>query len=232
MVTSGPAYSRSWKIKIIQVRCTDLGKSTFIYQYSCTQEKIWKILTLIKNLNYYNESIQVQKDAYNSIEVLAEWYVRTTLISPPVSSSPIRIILPVSGLNEISAGFGILLVMIMVINPSLLRHSDTLDTNWLHFYALLPLFIAQFGSLQATAANQRTRSFFLNGQGVSTIGTLVGANSCSTDWITIPCATNTGRTTQAGGTVCQDRICGDVFNSEAGQNPSSVYSELWIGRHS
>ena len=51
--------------------------------------------------------------------------------------------------------------------------------------------------------------------GEASVGTDV-ATSCSLDWITIPCATNTLRPdAQTGGnpTTCVDRICGMVFNS-------------------
>ena len=65
-----------------------------------------------------------------------------------------------------------------------------------------------------------------------TAGTVVGT-SCSTDWITIPCATNTmnpdAQTGSTTGSVvsCVDRICGMVFNSftNAATTPTSVYSE-------
>jgi hypothetical protein len=48
------------------------------------------------------------------------------------------------------------------------------------------------------ASNQRPRSFSLNGQLTTQIGSMVGASSCQADWITIPCATNSGRTMQMG----------------------------------
>jgi hypothetical protein len=76
--------------------------------------------------------------------------------------------------------------------------------------------------------NQRSRAFSLTGQMASIQGALVGASSCQFDWITIPCATNNGRTLQTGGTVCQDRICGDTFNSEASQTQSPVFSEYYV----
>ena len=46
---------------------------------------------------------------------------------------------------------------------------------------------------------------------------------CTTDWITIPCATNSLRPdNQSGGSpaVCVDRICGAVFNSVNSDFPS------------
>lgn len=45
-------------------------------------------------------------------------------------------------------------------------------------------------------------------------GSKVGT-ACTTDWITIPCATNTNNPTIQDGSpgVCVDRICGMVFNS-------------------
>ncbi len=43
--------------------------------------------------------------------------------------------------------------------------------------------------------------------------TQVGATSCNSDWLTIPCASDNGRAIQSGNTVCQDRLCGDAFSS-------------------
>lgn len=43
----------------------------------------------------------------------------------------------------------------------------------------------------------------------------VGATSCNSDWLTIACASDNGRAIQSGGTVCQDRLCGDIFASIA-----------------
>merc|ERR1712032_950288 len=65
--------------------------------------------------------------------------------------------------------------------------------------------------------------------GTAGTGSLVGT-SCSTDWITIPCATNTNDPFAQNGTpvVCVDRICGQVFNSVTTNNPAAgnvpVYS--------
>ena len=58
-------------------------------------------------------------------------------------------------------------------------------------------------------------SFSVTG-GNPTLGSVVGSVACTTDWITIPCATNTNDpNAQTGGTptTCVDRICGMVFNS-------------------
>lgn len=81
--------------------------------------------------------------------------------------------------------------------------------------------------VQFNQQNQRTRAFSLNGQNLQTqIGAMVGAASCTADWITIPCATNSGRVIQQGGAICQDRICGDTFNSEVSMQQMPVYSTL------
>ena len=62
--------------------------------------------------------------------------------------------------------------------------------------------------------NASPSSFSLTG-GVSAQGSVVGSVDCNTDWITIPCATNTNFPNAQSGTpsVCVDRICGMVFNS-------------------
>ena len=79
----------------------------------------------------------------------------------------------------------------------------------------------------ADSANTPPQSFSITG-GSPTLGSVVGT-SCSTDWITIPCATNTNDPTTQSGTpvVCVDRICGQVFNSATTPNTSPnvpVYS--------
>ena len=51
----------------------------------------------------------------------------------------------------------------------------------------------------------------------------VNSGECNTDWISIPCATNSLRPdAQSGGSpmVCVDRICGMVFNSVNSDFPS------------
>ena len=79
----------------------------------------------------------------------------------------------------------------------------------------------------ADSANTPPQAFSITG-GSPTLGSVVGT-SCSTDWITIPCATNTNDPTTQSGTpvVCVDRICGQVFNSATTPNTSPnvpVYS--------
>lgn len=71
-------------------------------------------------------------------------------------------------------------------------------------------------------------SFSITG-GNPTLGSVVGT-SCNTDWITIPCATNSNDPTAQNGTpsTCVDRICGMVFNSvttNAGTNSVPVNSK-------
>ena len=58
-------------------------------------------------------------------------------------------------------------------------------------------------------------SFSVTGSGAAGAAGSVVGDSCITDWITIPCATNTNSPTAQSGTptVCVDRICGMVFNS-------------------
>ena len=52
----------------------------------------------------------------------------------------------------------------------------------------------------------------------------VSSASCNSDWLTIACASDNGRALQTGNTVCQDRLCGDVFSSVAGQAQTTVIS--------
>ncbi|XP_023335594.1 uncharacterized protein LOC111706787 isoform X2 [Eurytemora carolleeae] len=76
-------------------------------------------------------------------------------------------------------------------------------------------------------ANTPSRAFSVTG-GTPAEGSKVGTQ-CATDWLTIPCATNTHDPKAQNGTptVCVDRICGMVFNSAttAANSPNvPVYS--------
>ena len=71
-------------------------------------------------------------------------------------------------------------------------------------------------------------SFSITGGAIAQ-GSMVGTQ-CTTDWITIPCATNTNDPEMQTGSpsVCVDRICGMVFNSAttiAGSPSVAVMSE-------
>ena len=53
----------------------------------------------------------------------------------------------------------------------------------------------------------------VNTAGTGNAGTVTDSN-CASDWISIPCATNTlSPTAQTDNNVCVDRICGMIFNS-------------------
>ncbi|XP_032778287.2 uncharacterized protein LOC116917041 [Daphnia magna] len=58
------------------------------------------------------------------------------------------------------------------------------------------------------------------------IGALVGATTCNTDWLTIPCASDNGRAIQRGNTVCQDRLCGDAFASVVQATSGTVITSV------
>ena len=82
--------------------------------------------------------------------------------------------------------------------------------------------------------NTSPSSFSITG-GVSAHGSKIGSDAandgCVTDWLTIPCATNTLFPFAQSGTpsTCVDRICGMVFNSvvtAAGSSSVPVYSRL------
>ncbi|XP_021929766.1 uncharacterized protein LOC110834666 [Zootermopsis nevadensis] len=89
-----------------------------------------------------------------------------------------------------------------------------------------------FCGIQYTACpdtvNNRTHAFTLSGntQGQTAVSSstgTIGPNSCNTDWLIIPCATNVGRT---GLPACIDRICGGTFNTEISTTPATVISTV------
>ncbi|CAL8082881.1 unnamed protein product [Orchesella dallaii] len=161
VITSGPTYSRSWKVKITQIRCTELGRAP----EGCLQ--YYKgVSGVIRSYNFdFTAGQQLSNQDYTAC---------------------IRVERNFCGIRYTAC-------------------NDNVQFN--------------------QQANQRTRAFSLNGQNAQTqIGAMVGATSCVADWITIPCATNSGRVMQQGGAICQDRICGDTFNSEVSMQQMPVYS--------
>ena len=78
--------------------------------------------------------------------------------------------------------------------------------------------------LFVVSVNTIAMSFSVTGGSASQLGSVVG-DSCITDWLTIPCATNTNNplAQTSAPTICVDRICGMVFNSvTASANTISV----------
>lgn len=50
-------------------------------------------------------------------------------------------------------------------------------------------------------------------------------NSCSADWVGIPCASNIGRPLTDANANCVDRICGGTFSAEISMMSSPVMSK-------
>ncbi|XP_025075050.1 uncharacterized protein LOC105430978 isoform X2 [Pogonomyrmex barbatus] len=72
----------------------------------------------------------------------------------------------------------------------------------------------------------RSNAFTLTGNTQTTQIVSMTGTSCTTDWLSIPCATNLGRITTSPLT-CVDRLCGGTFNSEPQNfNASSVISTV------
>lgn len=72
----------------------------------------------------------------------------------------------------------------------------------------------------------RNNAFTLTGNTQNTqIVSMTGA-SCLTDWLSIPCAINSGRMPSMS-LICVDRLCGGTFNAETQNlNASSVISKF------
>ncbi|GLV46660.1 uncharacterized protein CBL_11497 [Carabus blaptoides fortunei] len=76
--------------------------------------------------------------------------------------------------------------------------------------------------------NNRSQSFTLSGNSALAVQAMVGsqgANSCPSDYIIIPCASNVGRAVNAV-PACQDRLCGGTFGAEVSLNPATVQSTV------
>ncbi|BET02403.1 Hypothetical protein NTJ_15221 [Nesidiocoris tenuis] len=79
-------------------------------------------------------------------------------------------------------------------------------------------------------ANNRSKAFTMSGntQGTNVATSAIGStgpNSCTADWVIIPCAQNVGRLPTAPPT-CVDRICGGTFNSEVSTTDATIYSTV------
>ena len=107
-------------------------------------------------------------------------------------------------------------------------------TNYIH--AVKKFFYTINTFCVPISVNASPSSFSITG-GVSADGSKIGSDDqndgCITDWLTIPCATNTLFPFAQSGTpgVCVDRICGMVFNSvvtAAGSPSVPVYSRLLL----
>ncbi|CAG7731390.1 unnamed protein product [Allacma fusca] len=166
VITSGPTFSRSWKIKVTQIKCND----AFRAPEGCLQY-FRGVSGVIRSYNFdFTSGQQLSNQDY------------TTCIRQERNFCGIR-------------------------------YTACSDNGY-----------------PSGGDPARSRAFTLTGQlaqgGAGSVGAITGSSNCVTDWVTIPCATNTGRILQMNGAVCQDRLCGDIFNSEGGgaSNQVPVYS--------
>ncbi|XP_014477173.1 PREDICTED: uncharacterized protein LOC106745775 isoform X2 [Dinoponera quadriceps] len=85
---------------------------------------------------------------------------------------------------------------------------------------MMPAGVAAVGQIM------RSNAFTLTGNTQATqIASMTGV-SCLTDWLAIPCATNSGRMSTAP-LICVDRLCGGTFNAETQNlNSSPVISTV------
>lgn len=76
-----------------------------------------------------------------------------------------------------------------------------------------------------TMQTMRSNAFTLTGNTQATQIASMTGTICQTDWLTIPCAFNTGRL-PTNMMTCIDRICGGTFNAEnQNLNASSIISK-------
>ncbi len=93
--------------------------------------------------------------------------------------------------------------------------------DWGHDMLRFNLLFLNSLPISVLAVNTPAMSFSITG-GSPAEGSKVGT-TCATDWITIPCATNSNDPQTQTGTpsICVDRICGMVFNSATTPSGSS-----------
>lgn len=76
-----------------------------------------------------------------------------------------------------------------------------------------------------TIQTMRSNAFTLTGNTQATQIASMTGTICQTDWLTVPCAFNTGRL-PTNMMTCIDRICGGTFNAEnQNLNASSIISK-------
>lgn len=90
-----------------------------------------------------------------------------------------------------------------------------------------------FCSIQYSACpdpvNNRSRSFTLSGNSNTPVMSMVGGgsssspNACNNDWILIGCARVADKMSPNG--MCEDRICGGIFNAEINTMERTVISK-------
>ncbi|XP_314314.2 uncharacterized protein LOC1275085 [Anopheles gambiae] len=92
-----------------------------------------------------------------------------------------------------------------------------------------------FCSIQYTACpgavpGNRSRTFTLSGNSNSVVQAMVGGgtqgspNSCTNDWLMVPCAKIADRLPMAS--TCEDKICGGTFNAEVSSVERTVVSTI------
>lgn len=89
------------------------------------------------------------------------------------------------------------------------------------------LTIETFTPTRIFSGNNRSRSFTLSGNSNAAVPAMIGSsntpNSCPSDWLAIPCASNIGRPPTAAPS-CTDRICGGTLAAEVSLQQSTIYS--------
>lgn len=93
-----------------------------------------------------------------------------------------------------------------------------------------------FCSIQYSACldpmNNRSRAFSLSGNSntpvMSMVGGGSGGNGCNNDWVMIGCARVADK--MQTNAVCEDRICGGIFNAEVNTMERTVTSKSWGAR--
>ncbi|KAJ8890645.1 hypothetical protein PR048_010154 [Dryococelus australis] len=234
MVTSGPSLPRTWKIKVCQIPCNTLYRVP-----STSASTVCSVLAGVSDVNRLRFSLIANTEFRYASGRSSARRPRTCRRTTPVVSK-----------DEVDGGGddAVVGVCSFAANDGCVQYFTGVSGQIKSYnyntgaglqlsnqdYTACIRTERNFCGIQYTSCpdtvNNRTQSFTLTGntrQGpvASSVGTL-GPNSCTTDWLIIPCASNVGRVLQPGASTCVDRICGGTFNTEAGSlTPTSVVSE-------
>jgi len=218
-VTSGDAFSRSFSVKVTQIECTSLSRGNQLTNQS--------LLRLTKKRDW-------------ETHLFSFWWLFAILHWcqwPDLELQLQQCCRPAVEQHWLQC--------LCAHGEELLRHPVlSMHWQWWVYKWVDEITVWKWFFL---LANTPAMSFSVTG-GNPALGSVVGSVACTTDWISIPCATNTNDpNAQTGGnsweiwstvlliaiigtpTTCVDRICGMVFNSvttAAGSASVPVNSEM------
>lgn len=207
IVTSGESFARKWKVKISQIPCNAQYRATD----SCLQY-FTGMSGRIKSFNYGDPSLvnteymeygmQLSAQEYSICMRAEEGFCGIVYVPCRDTAEPRGTPQPENLTMHYLSNLNLLSILNFVetfLISSTMQGEDPLASN-------------TSSAMPTTLPSPHHTS-------------MSGAEQCPSDWIGIPCATDTGRETQTDGSSCIDRICGGTFSSLSGSmSHAPIYS--------